>query len=348
MMQTDRQQLRVIQIEQINAWVRRYRLAPAGSHSLAPFLAGQYLNLFYEIDGATTCRPYSIASSPGEAQQGYYDLYIHGGGSFTSPWLFHCVQEGDTVEASLPLGEFHPDFSRDTRHIIGISGGMSVTPLRSMARAVADGSLDAELTLFCGWDLAEEVLFREEFTQLQAQCPRFHAVFAVAQQPPDWAEPGFVTLELIQRHTHLQDPTFFLCGPAAMYRSLARELAPLAVPPHRYHQELPGEIKDPTFLPDYPGAPQHCLLHVTRGAERWSLEATPRETILVALERAGLRPPARCRSGQCGFCLSHLESGQVYIPSDWDSRTEEQREAGLIHPCCTFPLSDLTLQLAPL
>lgn len=345
-MTTDRQSLQVIQIEQIDPWVRRYRLAPAHTLPLAPFQAGQYLNLFYQIDGSTTSRPYSIASSPAEALLGYYDLYIHGGGSFTSSWLFRHIQEGDTLSASLPLGEFHPDFSRDTRQIIGISGGMSVTPLRSMARAVADGSLDAELTLFCGWDTADEVLFREEFTALQARCPRFHVVFAVAQDTPSWAEPGFVTLEMIQRHVQLKAPTFFLCGPAAMYHSLAHELAPLAVPARRYHQELPGEVKDPAPFPDYPGAPQRCQLTVARGDNRLPpLVIDPRETLLVALERAGLTPPARCRSGQCGFCLSRLESGQIYVPPGWDSRTQEERAAGLIHPCCSFPLSDLVLHL---
>lgn len=121
MMQTDRQQLRVIQIEQINAWVRRYRLAPADSHSLAPFLAGQYLNLFYEIDGATTCRPYSIASSPGEAQQGYYDLYIHGGGSFTSPWALSLRARGRhrgglPPPRGVPPG-FQPGYPAYYRHL---------------------------------------------------------------------------------------------------------------------------------------------------------------------------------------------------------------------------------------
>ena len=108
-MDTSKQLLRVAQITQIDPFVRLYRLKPARQGTcLASFFPGQYLSLFYTIAGSTASRPYSIASSPKEAAgpQGYYELLIHGGGSFTSAWLFKNVEEGDTVEASQPLGDF--------------------------------------------------------------------------------------------------------------------------------------------------------------------------------------------------------------------------------------------------
>lgn len=344
-MRHERQRLRVAAIDRVNDWVRCYRLEAATQAPLAAFEAGQYLNLFYEINGSTTSRPYSIASSPGDAARGFYELYIHGGGPFTSRWLFEHIRPGDELWASAPMGEFYAVPRRDGKKIIGISGGMSVTPLRAMARAVAEGSLDAELTLFCGWDKAAEILYREEFEAYAAASPRFKAVFAVAEGASD-CESGYVDLAMIRRHAQPQGAAFFLCGPPAMYEALHHALAPLKIPAEKYHRELPGEVHSPDGLEGYPGAAAAELtLAVSLGGDVRKIKARSSETLLVALERAGLSPEARCRSGVCGFCGSALAGGEIFVPTRWDTRTEEERARGLIHPCCSFPLTDLALTL---
>ena len=69
-MDFSRQQLKVSDIWQINQDVRCYRFVSAHkSVGLEGFKAGQFISLFYEIDGATASRPYSIASSPKEAEK---------------------------------------------------------------------------------------------------------------------------------------------------------------------------------------------------------------------------------------------------------------------------------------
>lgn len=336
--------LRFTKITQVNPWVRCFRLETAHRMKRLPmFQAGQYINLFYEIEGATTSRPYSIASSPGDAASGFYELYIHGGGEFTSKWLFENGGIGQTIWASLPVGDFCHNPERDGRKIIGISGGMSVTPLCSMARAVAEGTLDIELTVFCGWDRQEEIILREELLQYEKACPRVHCVFAVAEQAPSWAEKGYVNLAMIRRHTDPKDAAFFLCGPAAMYTALAGELAPLGVPACRLHQELPGEAKRPFDQPDYPPCGANVfLLTVLRGEQRYRLPMDSGETVLVAMERAGISPPARCRSGQCGFCRSRLIQGSVFVPGGWKA-SDTKEEGDILHPCCSFPLTDLEI-----
>ena len=134
-MEHTKQLLRVAEIETVAPYVNRYRFT-AAQGAPAPFLPGQFLCLYYEIDGATAVRPYSIASSPKEAAQGgYYDLFIYVGGSFTSRWLGRHITVGDTVMASHPLGEFCI-CPQTPQKIVGISGGMSVTPLRSMVRSI--------------------------------------------------------------------------------------------------------------------------------------------------------------------------------------------------------------------
>lgn len=338
-----RQSLRIDRIEQVNQWVRSFRLTPAqGGERLHPFLPGQYLNLFYQINGTTTSRPYSIASSPKDAEQGFYELYVHGGGSFTAQWLFQNSRVGQVLQASVPVGDFHYIQGQDTTKLIGISGGMSVTPLRSMARSVADGSLDVDLTIFCGWDTPQEVLYYEEFQEYTRVCPQFKGVFNVLNGGLKGAECGYITLEMIQKHTDINESTFFLCGPADMYTAVTRELAPLNLPPERCHWELPGEAKTSALLQELAGIERHeYQLTVTIHGEIYHVPMDSAETVLVAMERAGLAPEARCRSGHCGFCQSRLTAGKVYVPSRW--RTPVSRR--FIHPCCSFPLSDLVIEV---
>lgn len=341
-----RQSLRVAAITQVDEWVRCYRLEAAQpGQKPAPFLPGQYLNIFYEIDGSTTSRPYSIASSPGDAEQGFYELFIHGGGGFTSPWLFRHVAEGDVLSCSCPEGGFCWQPGRDSTHLVAVSGGMSVTPLRAFARAVAEGSLDVDLTVFCGWDYRREVLFMDEFLQYAQACPRFRVVFAVAKEACPGAVQGYADRKLIEAHTTLQNATLFLCGPEEMYRFLAQELAPCRIPAERWHREIPGEIKTPLGQPDAPAVQaERIALTLRRQGQEVCVRANAGETLLVALERAGLRPEARCRSGRCGYCLARLAQGEVYVPAAWDTRTPQQKAERKIHPCCSFPLSDVVLE----
>ena len=332
-----KQALRVTEIEEIAPCVNRYRFTAAVG-TPAPFLPGQYICLYYEIDGTTTCRPYSIASSPREAAvDGYYDLFIHVGGSFTSRWLGEHIAVGDTIMASHPLGEFCIT-SETPQKIVGISGGMSVTPLRAMAHCIADEMTDRELTLFCGWDTADGTLYREEFLALARRCSRIHVHFAVAQNPLPEDKHGYFTAEDILSCTDAAEAAYYLCGPQAMYRSLHNGLTAGGVTPERYHQEIPGEI----HTPPYPTAAGECYpLTITSDGSAVTVNAAAGETVLVALERAGISPRAYCRSGTCGFCRARLLAGEVW--------TDPERAAapsdGIFHPCCSFPRSALTVEL---
>ncbi len=73
---------------------------------LPPFQAGQYINLFLEVKGVRTSRPYSISSSPG--QTGYYDITVKRvDGGFVSDYLLDHTAPGQTFTASSPSGNFY-------------------------------------------------------------------------------------------------------------------------------------------------------------------------------------------------------------------------------------------------
>ena len=338
-----RQHLKITAVFDESSNVRRFRLEPSEG-KLAYFRAGQYLSFFLEIEGATLTRPYSLASSPADSKEGFYEVCIKNTGAFASEWIFENWQVGTEIVSSGPAGHFYYEEARDSAKIIGVAGGMGITPLRSLARAAAQGSLNAEMTLFYGCNTGSEMLFAEEFRGYE-QTGRFKVVYVTANEQIEGAEQGFITAELLKKHADTEGATLFVCGPPAMYRYLEGEFAPLHLTPKVLRRELFGEIKDVAACAGYPAGKEKETHTVTvrMGFESYTVPASGGETLLTALERAGLNPPSCCRSGECGYCRSLMTEGSVFIPPEEEMRRHADRATGQIHPCCSFPLEDTVL-----
>jgi ferredoxin len=65
---------------------------------------------------------------------------------------------------------------------------------------------------------------------------------------------------------------------------------------------------------------------------------------MISMERAGVRIPASCRSGQCSLCRTKLLSGKVFQPPEAKLRKSD-RTYGYIHPCVAYPLEDLEIMI---
>ena len=81
----------------------------------------------------------------------------------------------------------------------------------------------------------------------------------------------------------------------------------------------------------------------TNDGQTHVIPARSDESILVAVERAGIKAPSKCRSGECGWCRARLVSGEVYIPEMTERRRQYDKVAGYIHTCCSFPKSDCVI-----
>lgn len=88
-----RLQLVVSEIIEDTPSTRTLRLISADGGELPPFQAGQYINLFVNIDGVETARPYAISSSP--ARRSFYDLTVkRAPEGFVSHYLLDRVSTG--------------------------------------------------------------------------------------------------------------------------------------------------------------------------------------------------------------------------------------------------------------
>ncbi|MBQ7889697.1 MAG: iron-sulfur cluster-binding domain-containing protein [Erysipelotrichaceae bacterium] len=322
--------------------------AEKGTKSLAYFSAGQYLSIELEIGKMKLNRPYSLASSPKEALAGTYMLTIKRvDGGLASNYILDNWAVGTEVTASEPLGTFTYEPLRDAKTVIGLAGGSGITPFRSLAKAIVDGDEDAELVLLYGTNTLKEAIFQEEFKELQKLSPKFKLVNVLSAEDMDGVEKGFITAELIKKYAPEQY-SIFMCGPQAMVNFVDKEIEKLNLRKKFVRHELSGEYFNPDKEEDYPTNVNPTFnITVRIAGKEQTIVANANDSILRSLEKNGIKSPAHCRSGECGWCHSHLISGEIYAPKSVDGRREADLIYGYIHPCCSFPLSDLVIEVPP-
>ena len=323
--------------------------AEKGTGALAYFRAGQYVSVALDIGEAKLNKPYTIRSCPKDALKGSYTLTVkRTANGFASDYILDNWQVGTKVKLSGPLGEFYHQELRDAKQVVALAGGSGITPFYSMAEAIADGTEDFSLTIIYGSRTKDAILLGQELEAVaQRSGGKVKVVHVLSHEDAPGCEKGFLTAELIRKYAPEGDYSVYVCGPKAMYSFLDQELPKLGLKARRIRKELPGEYGDPTGDAAYPkeAAGKTYKITVLIRGESQSVECRADQTLLDALEKAGIRAPSHCRSGECGWCHSRLVSGDVYIPEDTDGRRAADKKFGWVHPCCSYPLSDVTLDV---
>ena len=298
------------------------------------FYAGQYIVLDFRIGKSLISRPYSISSAP---------LCI--GEKPYAEW------EGDTDNLSLTgtmgLGQFYYEPLRDAKHVVALAGGVGITPFASMAKEVVNGTLDIDLTILYGSASSDDIVMKEELDALEGACDKLHIVHVLSGDEPGWTgEKGFLTAELIRKYS-AEDTTYFICGPQVMYTFLRKEVAKLDVPARRVRFEVFGQAKDIAMYEGFPTELRHesFTITVVRGISEVEIPAKATESIVVALERAGIRIETGCRSGECGFCRTKVISGDYFVCPEGDGRRAADKEFNYVHACAAYPLSDMKIKI---
>ncbi len=349
-----RQYLRIAEVKEIAPDCRSFTLVPdheRGTTALAYFGAGKYLTVFETIEGMPVTRAYSISSSPKDSLEGKYVLTIKlVEGGLMSRYIFDTWTEGASVEVSAPSGNFEYQPLRDAKKVICLAGGSGITPFLSMANAIVDGDEDFEMTLLYGSRNYDNILFREELEELEKKCDKIKVVHVLSEKVKRGVkglEKGFITAELIQKYAPENEPySVFLCGPQQMYEFVDKELEKLELQKKYIRHEMFGEFHNPATQPDYPaGVPEKIKITVTIQDKTYIIFGSSADSVMQTIEKNGLAVPARCRSGECGFCHSHLISGKVYVPKHLEYRRLADYKFGCIHPCCSFPLTDLEINV---
>ena len=362
-----RMRLRVVEIVQETPTTKTFRLERtdgpstalrrnsgqgSGHSPLPPFRPGQYINVFVDVDGVLTSRPYSIASPPGSPSTGSgrsetLELTVRDKpGGFVAPYLLNEVQVGDELETTGPDGSFYHEPLIDGDDLVFLAGGSGITPFMSIIRDAVQRARPLKIHLLYGSRVPEDVIYGDELAELTASRPNLSHSLVISEPPPGYEGlTGFLDADLIR--SQAGDPTgktFYICGPQVMYDFCLAALAELGVPSHKIRRELYGSPDDVTKEPGWPEGLSADTIFNVEVAGHPTIRAPAGEPLMNTLERYGIIVPAICRSGACSSCRVHLLSGRVFMPAHTALR-ESDRQHGYIHACVSYPLEDLQIRL---
>ena len=131
------------------------------------FEAGQYLTIGVESNGKLVQRPYSVASSPREMDEGYeYYVRLVTGGMFT-PLLWR-LDVGQGMSMKGPKGKFVLEPQDDRTHVF-ISSGTGIAPFISMMKTLLHDGGPRRAVVLHGASYEHDLGYRELLEAWQAE-----------------------------------------------------------------------------------------------------------------------------------------------------------------------------------
>lgn len=210
-------ELRVKEIIQRTYNVKSFRLEPAAN---IDYKAGQFLSVTLRKD-SNLKRYLSISSSPTEK------CYIEFTKKLTNSDFSKSLNElkaGDTVEVQYPMGNFtlKDGFSK----IAFISGGIGITPIRSIAKYVVDNNMGVDMVLVYANRSIKDIVFKDDFDYMQKAYPKFKVSHVLCETEPGFkCTVGLINAAIIKNEvSDYQQRKFYLCGPPAMVDSMKKIL----------------------------------------------------------------------------------------------------------------------------
>ncbi|MDP7078768.1 MAG: ferric reductase-like transmembrane domain-containing protein [Candidatus Undinarchaeales archaeon] len=188
--------------------------------------SGQFAFLtFTSEDLPVEEHPFTIASAPGGDT---ISFSIKESGDFTA--LLGKVERRDMAHVEGPYGVF------SNRSMPGpfvlIAGGIGITPLMSMLRAMhKEGDTQPQTLLLYANRTQGDIAFLGELAAIERGSDWLRVVHVLSKETVEGMRHGFVDgLVLSDEIEELTAPTYFICGPPPMMDALRTTLAELGVP----------------------------------------------------------------------------------------------------------------------
>ena len=223
-----RLELEVAEVRQETPTIRSVRLDLGGKPFA--FKPGQYCLVELPVGPETEDHPLSLASSPTRTNS-----LLFASRRSDSPFkqsLF-ALKPGDRVAVTGPVGRFVYDEAAE--HTVLLSGGIGITPLKSMLEYACDHCIERPVSLLYGNRTPDEIAFRNELDTLAEANPHITVVHTLSQ-PQAASEPwsgrtGRVNEALIREVVPQVDRArYYICGPPGMVSGLRGVLTQMAVP----------------------------------------------------------------------------------------------------------------------
>ncbi|MFV0245246.1 MAG: PDR/VanB family oxidoreductase [Qingshengfaniella sp.] len=297
----------VTDVVEINALVKRFRFVRRDGGLLPTFSGGAHTVVEMRDGDVTRLNPYSLMSDPSDTDAYTISVRRDDTGRGGSLFMHTQVKPGDEMVISYPVNLFSLDL-RAKKHLM-IAGGIGITPFLAQIRQLAPTNGNFELHYACrSQDLAS---YADVLTDRHG--PHVHIYYDDQKQAIDLPH-------LLQGQP--LGTQIYVCGPKGMIGWVRQTAADLGWPPETVHYE--------EFLAPQSGKPFKVRL------ERSGIEITVGEhqSLLEAMEAAGVDAPYLCRGGACGQCETRVigHDGTLLHHDHW--LEDEDKACGeKIMPC---------------
>ena len=184
------------------------------------FKAGQFFSVSIKVEGLEAAKYFSFSNSPTEP--GYAEFTKRITGSPFSQALDR-LKIGDPALLKMPYGSF--TFEGEYKKIAFLSGGIGITPIRSMCKFATDKRLPADIVLLYGNNTEEDIVFRQDLDEMRSLNKNFRVVYTLTSPVIDrqkWSgRTGYIDDKMIKEEiTDYIDRVFYICGPSKMVETL--------------------------------------------------------------------------------------------------------------------------------
>jgi len=194
--------------------VKSFRLA--WDDKDADFQAGQFLQV--TLKGALGLKRYlSISSSPTEKCHIEFTKKITDS-DFSK--ALNNLKPGDSVIIEYPFGKFTLDES--CKKIAFLSGGIGITPIRSICKYAVDKKMDTSIILLYANRSIKDIAFRDDFDFMQKENPNLKVIHVLCEPVAGFkCTPGLINAQVIRNEIpDYVSRKFYLCGPPAMVEAM--------------------------------------------------------------------------------------------------------------------------------
>jgi len=199
------------------------------------FKPGQFFFAGIKIAGSEMTKHFSFSNSPTE--KGYVEFTKKLTDSDFSKAL-NRLKVGDGAKLKMPYGSF--TFEGEYKKIAFLSGGIGITPIRSICKFVTDRKLATDIILLYGNHQEEDIVFKTDLEEMGSVNKNLRVVHTLTYPEQTWrGRRGFIDEEMIKEEiSDYQERVFYVCGPPKMVESLVDILkSRLALPEDKVKTE---------------------------------------------------------------------------------------------------------------
>ena len=215
--------------------VKSFRFKRPGGFDYDP---GQFFFVTILIGGEKTTKHFTISSSPTENEFIEFTKRITDR-EFSA--ALDKLRVGDWAHIDGPYGNF--TFKGEYPRIGMITGGIGITPFRSMIKYCTDKGIKSRITLLYGNRSEENIAFKEELDRIEKENGSLRIVHALSRPDEGWkGKRGRIDLRMVREEIpDCDEHVFYVCGPPSLVTDCVDILKTLKIPDGKINKEdFPG------------------------------------------------------------------------------------------------------------